>query len=1057
MAGPGGRSVGRVSLTVAPDTSELRDQILAVTRHIEASVKIRIPVELDTERLLRHARAAAHEAARLAQVTVRATLDDTQVYTRLRELQRRLRAQDVTIRADLSVAGRLDDAALQGQVRDAITRAQALGPIKLKVVLDDGDFQDSLDDLIRRANRRSLTLQADLDALLAAARLAVLTRPRTVSIIPTIDDGALLRVGTALAALSGGRAAGNAIRGIGSALGNLDQSLPKIASISLAIANLASVALASVSGLVSVGAGLASIAGAGLALPGIFTGFAVGTLALVLALKDAGDQLGSLGPKFVALQDAASAKFWDGARQPILDLTNTLLPDLSAGMGRVSAALGRQIGAFAGALQADLGGGVLTQQFDYLAQSIDIATGAAAPLSQILITLGTIGGAYLPILAQSFTDVATAAAAGVGAAAADGRLNAWIDGGIAAAKDLGNVIAGVGGILAGINDAAQAAGAGGLKSLASGLGAISTAINGPAFQGALTTLFVGAGAAMDGLLTALGPIGAAFAGLAPTLAFVLGVAGDAVGQLVGQIATALNQPAVASGLTDLFLGISNGLALIGPALPAVAAALGAVLSVAGLLAVNLGSVLGAALGALAPILVSVLAAIQPLIPVLGTTLVGIISALAPVIAQIVTTLLPPLVTAIATLLPSILPLVTALLPLATAVLPLIATALSLVTSLLLQVLAAVVPLVITLAGALVPVLTQLISAILPVFGQVLASIIPVFGQVAAAVVPLVSALLDVLIPVIKALLPVVTTVFSAVVSIVSAALKIVAGVINVVTGLISGDWDRVWKGIVQILSGAWDLIKAVVTGAVAIVIAVLKAAWSILTTITTTAWDALKGIISGAWDGIKSAVSSAATAVVGALGAAWAAVKEKTSEAWEALRGIVVAKIVGVIAEVLTIRAKILGAIGDVRSLLVESGKSIIAGLITGILSKIGAVKSAVGSVMEAARNLLPFSPAKEGPFSGKGWTLYSGRSISAALAQGITDNEGLVRAASSSMVDAAHPIMRATAAPGLGAGAAGSTGGASVQITNFNQIERDVDWDRAQRVQSFALAGAAG
>ena len=52
----------------------------------------------------------------------------------------------------------------------------------------------------------------------------------------------------------------------------------------------------------------------------------------------------------------------------------------------------------------------------------------------------------------------------------------------------------------------------------------------------------------------------------------------------------------------------------------------------------------------------------------------------------------------------------------------------------------------------------------------------------------------------------------------------------------------------------------------------------------------------------------------------------------------------------------------------------------------VGRVTGAVGDLLSKARDLLPFSPAKEGPFSGKGWTLYSGRSIPQAFAQGVDD-----------------------------------------------------------------------
>jgi phage-related protein len=98
--------------------------------------------------------------------------------------------------------------------------------------------------------------------------------------------------------------------------------------------------------------------------------------------------------------------------------------------------------------------------------------------------------------------------------------------------------------------------------------------------------------------------------------------------------------------------------------------------------------------------------------------------------------------------------------------------------------------------------------------------------------------------------------------------------------------------------------------------------------------------------------------------------------------------------------------------MLFRAGTSIIQGLIDGIKSMIGKVTGAIGNVLSAARNLLPFSPAKEGPFSGKGWTLYSGRSISEALAQGIRERGGL---AVDAMENTMAQVAGVTAAPKFG------------------------------------------
>jgi hypothetical protein len=85
-----------------------------------------------------------------------------------------------------------------------------------------------------------------------------------------------------------------------------------------------------------------------------------------------------------------------------------------------------------------------------------------------------------------------------------------------------------------------------------------------------------------------------------------------------------------------------------------------------------------------------------------------------------------------------------------------------------------------------------------------------------------------------------------------------------------------------------------------------------------------------------------------------------------------------------SIKGAILGALSGAAGWLIHAGEQIIQGLINGIKNMAGKVAGAVGDVLAKARNLLPFSPAKEGPFSGKGWTLYSGRSLMQGLAEGI-------------------------------------------------------------------------
>ena len=110
----------------------------------------------------------------------------------------------------------------------------------------------------------------------------------------------------------------------------------------------------------------------------------------------------------------------------------------------------------------------------------------------------------------------------------------------------------------------------------------------------------------------------------------------------------------------------------------------------------------------------------------------------------------------------------------------------------------------------------------------------------------------------------------------------------------------------------------------------------------------------------------------------WAGFKQVVSGAVQALGGIVSG-----------IKDIILGALAGAGTWLWNAGKAIIQGLIDGIMSMINAAGDAIGWVMDKISSFIPHSPAKRGPFSGRGWTTYSGQAIVEGLAQGVTDNAG--------------------------------------------------------------------
>jgi phage-related protein len=108
-----------------------------------------------------------------------------------------------------------------------------------------------------------------------------------------------------------------------------------------------------------------------------------------------------------------------------------------------------------------------------------------------------------------------------------------------------------------------------------------------------------------------------------------------------------------------------------------------------------------------------------------------------------------------------------------------------------------------------------------------------------------------------------------------------------------------------------------------------------------------------------------------------------------------------VVSFVKSIPGKVVAALGNLGSALFNSGRALLEGFARGITSKVGEVYGAAKSALSKVRNLFPHSPAKEGPFSGKGWTLHSGVALMTGLADGIKRSKGKVRSAIVQVLDA--------------------------------------------------------
>ena len=198
-----------------------------------------------------------------------------------------------------------------------------------------------------------------------------------------------------------------------------------------------------------------------------------------------------------------------------------------------------------------------------------------------------------------------------------------------------------------------------------------------------------------------------------------------------------------------------------------------------------------------------------------------------------------------------------------------------------------------------------------------------------------------IVKVVNAIVEVVGKVIGDIIDFIGGLLDVLDGVIEFLIGVFTGDWDRAWEGIKQILHGVWEAIKAIVKAAIDIVAGILEAAWTLITQVLTAAWNLIKGIFEAVWDAIKSIFSSAVDAIKPLLEKAWNAIKNTITTVWNAIKSFFTTIWDG-------IKTLFTNALNAIKS-GIETAFNAIKSFITNAMN---AIKSAINTIMNAIKNI---------------------------------------------------------------------------------------------------------
>lgn len=393
-----------------------------------------------------------------------------------------------------------------------------------------------------------------------------------------------------------------------------------------------------------------------------------------------------------------------------------------------------------------------------------------------------------------------------------------------------------------------------------------------------------------------------------------------------------------------------------------------------------------------------MAAFQQLATFVGTAIDGIngaistlASAFAPAVAAIQSAMAPVVSQVSSALLPALSVLGSALGNLAAAVLPVISAAIQAMAPVIATAIGAVVSLASTISTGLAPVINgiaSLIQAVLPVIQQL-------FTQWGASIQAVVSAA------------------FTFIESVVTTVMDAVNAVISTVLALINGDWSGVWAGIQAFASAVWNGIGGIVSAGAELIKTVINSALSLIQSIWSAAWNAVSSFFSSIWEGLKGAARDGVNAVYNT---------------------------------VIGIKDMVVGFFTGAGSWLVDSGKALLQGFADGVMGAVGWVGDQISGALGTIRGLFPFSPAKEGPFSGRGYTTYSGKALMRDWARGMVSEESAVRKTVKSALGGASAMLSAGVSVS-GVPASAATGGNVYITVDGRQVDADQRIRRAVEV----------
>ncbi|MFG7941184.1 phage tail tape measure protein [Streptomyces cacaoi] len=259
---------------------------------------------------------------------------------------------------------------------------------------------------------------------------------------------------------------------------------------------------------------------------------------------------------------------------------------------------------------------------------------------------------------------------------------------------------------------------------------------------------------------------------------------------------------------------------------------------------------------------------------------------------------------------------------------------------------------------------------------------------------------------------------------------IIAAVVGLVV-LIVAKWDAIKSATAAAWNWVWGKVKAVA----GFLVGVFKN--FTLPGLVSKHWDTIKSATSKAWNWVVAYVKAVPGRLVSGLSSLGSRIGSVASSAWRRFKSTTVSGAMAAVAWVRGLPSRIVSGIGNTASLLVGKGRDVVRGLLAGVRSMGGWLKS---KLISFAKGMIPGPIAKALGIHSPSRVMRDqiGRFIPAGIVEGITSGQSAVDRTMRNLVPV-PPVARPApaASSGLGtlpaAGPYGGSQGPTIHIENWH------------------------